>query len=154
MKRNTKIISLISVALLVVALLFVIFIKTFDSRPVTQKEKIADLKGFTITIEMTERGVKLHSLEGSAWLDLELYPLTKRALAFDEYGMAAASDSGMTDFVKPVTDFDPNLADYLIAIAKTENGVVLKGLEGTAWKTLSFTLQVGDKQSINQNGMI
>ncbi|NMB36466.1 MAG: hypothetical protein GX993_00295 [Bacteroidales bacterium] len=154
MKRHTKIVGLISIVLLIVVLLIIIFVNNFSANPVTPDKKVADLKDFTITIEMTERGVKLHSLEGSAWLDLELYPLTKREMAFDQYGSASSfsDDSATADFIEIATD--PDLANYLMTIAKSEDGVVLKGYKGTAWKTLTFSLQVGDKKSINQNGMI
>lgn len=154
MKRNTKIIALISIVLLIVVLLIIIFINVFGINRLTSEEKIADLKAFTITIEMTENGVKMQSLEGSAWLDLELYPLTKREMAFDHHGSVSSfsDDSATADFMEIATDSD--LANYLITIAKSEDGVVLKGHKGTAWKTLTFSLQVGDKQSINQNGMI
>jgi|TARA_B110000902_G_scaffold258068_1_gene327195 hypothetical protein len=31
------------------------------------------------------------------------------------------------------SDKDSNLVDFIFTITKTENGIVLKGIEGTAW---------------------
>ena len=48
---------------------------------------------------------------------------------------------------------DNNFADFLFTITKTENGIELKGIEGTAWTELKFSLAENGKQAINQNGM-
>jgi hypothetical protein len=48
---------------------------------------------------------------------------------------------------------DQNLANFLFTIEKTENGISLVGMEGTSWKTLSFSLAKNARQAIDQNGM-
>lgn len=48
---------------------------------------------------------------------------------------------------------DSKLADYLFTITKTKNRIALTGIEGTAWKELSFTLPKSGNQKIDQFGM-
>ena len=48
---------------------------------------------------------------------------------------------------------DENLSELLITITKTDYGISLKGLKGTAWIDLSFLLKNSQKQMINQLGM-
>ncbi|OPZ29798.1 MAG: hypothetical protein BWZ00_01051 [Bacteroidetes bacterium ADurb.BinA174] len=143
--NNKRLLTAISIGLLVVTAIIVLFVKVFNPKPIVKEETCANLKDFIITIEMTDNGIKMQSLEGSTWVDLSFHPLTKIPQAIDEYGM--------TKLWKVSNEKNPNLADYLITIAKTKNGVNLKGLEGTAWEKLNFSLQNGDKQSINQFGM-
>ncbi|MDD3739519.1 MAG: hypothetical protein PHP31_09540, partial [Lentimicrobiaceae bacterium] len=65
--------------------------------------------------------------------------------AIDEYGMTKLGE---------VSDKkDPELADYLFTISETEDGVILKGIEGTAWEKLDFYLPKGAREAINQSGM-
>ena len=59
----------------------------------------------------------------------------------------------MTQLGKVATNEDPNLANYLFTITKTKDGITLTGIEGTAWKELSFSLQKNGRQSIDQFGM-
>lgn len=110
-----------------------------------QAHQATDLKDFKITVEKTEKGIKLESLQGSAWLDLSFSVGTDNPQAIDEYGMTKLES------VSPRKD--ANLANFLFTITKTENRIVLKGLEGAAWTELSFTLAPNGKQTINQFGM-
>ena len=48
---------------------------------------------------------------------------------------------------------DSNLADFLFTITRTNNRIELKGIEGTAWTDLRFSLSEDKKQAIDQNGM-
>ena len=48
---------------------------------------------------------------------------------------------------------DANLADYLFTLTKTKDGIILKGIEGTAWGELTLPLTENKKQEINQNGV-
>lgn len=43
---------------------------------------------------------------------------------------------------------------FLFSVQKTPDGILLKGLEGCAWKELSFTLVSGGTQTIDQYGMV
>ena len=49
---------------------------------------------------------------------------------------------------KVSSDKDSNFADFLFTITKTENRIVLKGIDGTAWTDLRFSLAENRKQAI------
>ncbi len=110
-----------------------------------QEQQSADLKDFKIRFEMTDNGIQIESLKGSARINLSFNLSGDKPNAFDEYGMTKLDDVA--------TKKDPNLADCLITIAKAENGIILKGIEGTAWTELSFSLTENGKQTIDQFGM-
>lgn len=109
------------------------------------QEKTTKLKEFKIIVEKTDNGIKMKSEKGSAWIDLSFSLNNYRPQAVDEYGVAD---------LKNISDNkDENLADFLFKITKTENGIELKGVEGTWWTELSFTLADNKRQAINQHGM-
>lgn len=110
-----------------------------------QNQDTPDLKDFKIIIENTETGLKMKSLEGCAWIDLSFSLNNYRPQYIDEYGMA---DKGNISAVK-----DENIADFLIIITKTQEGINLKGVEGTAWTELNFSIANNGKQMIDQFGM-
>ena len=109
------------------------------------QEKTTELKEFKVIIEKTNIGINLKSERGSAWLDLSFSLNNYQPQAVDEYGM--------TDLKSISNNKDENLADFLFTITKTEKGIELKGIEGTAWTELKFTLPNNKKQAINQYGM-
>ena len=126
---------------LLIALLFIIV----NSDLLAQEKKSTDLKDFKIVVEKTDNGIKLTSTEGSAWVDL--------AFSIDDDLPQAIDEHGMTKTDKVSSEKDANLADFLFTITKTENGIVLKGIEGTAWTDMSFSLAENRKQAIDQFGM-
>lgn len=126
-------------ALLVVLLWFTI------NKIFSQHKSSSNLKEFSITIENTKDGLKMTSHQGSAWIDLSFSLDNFIPQAIDEYGMTSLSEVS--------TDQDADLTNYLFTIMKTEEGVRLIGLEGTAWKELTFSLSKNDEQTINQFGM-
>lgn len=103
------------------------------------------LNQFKLRMEKTDKGIEIHSLEGSAWSNLSFSLSDNQQQAVDEYGMAELDKS---------TGNDPKLADFLFTISESKNRVILKGIQGTAWKELSFTLSRGQEQTIDQLGMI
>lgn len=127
--------------------LIAVFSLVLGTESMAQGEDSTELKDFEITIEKTDRGIQMQSSNGSAWLDLgfRLSPDTPQAI--DEWGMTGLDNVS--------ADKEPKLADYLFTISYSTNGKIsLTGLEGTAWKELSFTLPENGKQAINQFGMI
>jgi hypothetical protein len=118
---------------------------TVSSASIAQEKLSADLKEFKITIEKTSKGLIMQSDKGSAWIDLSFNLSNNKPQAIDEYGM---TQSG-----KVATNKDPKLADYLFTITKTKDGITLMGIEGTAWKELSFSVQNHDRITIDQFGM-
>lgn len=118
---------------------------TASSQLIAQ-EASADLKSFKISIENTNDGIKLTSLEGSAWTDLGFSLKNGKAQAIDEYGMTILNNVASLK--------DETLADFLFTITKSSTGLVLKGIEGTAWKDLNLSLALNQKQIINQLGIV
>ncbi len=125
--------------------LIAVFVLTASSELIAQEKKSNDLKNFKVVVEKTDNGIKMQSIEGSAWIDLSFSINNDRPQAIDEYGM--------TELNKISSEKDSNLADFLFTITKTENGFILKGIEGTAWTDLSFSLLENGKQAIDQFGM-
>ena len=111
-----------------------------------QEKKPVDLKEFKIRIENTEKGIKMQSSQGTAWHNLEFSISNTQPQAIDEYGM--------TKLTKLSTGTDPNLANFLFTLTKVKNTIILKGIEGTVWTDLRFSLSENGKQEINQFGMV
>jgi len=105
----------------------------------------AELKDFKLIVEKTDNGIKMKSEKGSAWLDLSFSLNNYRPQAVDEYGM--------TNLKNVSENKDENLADFLLTITKTEDGIELKGIEGTAWTELKFSLTENKQQAFDQFGM-
>lgn len=126
-------------------LLIMLFFLTTTSVLIAQEKK-ADLKDFKIIVEKTETGIKMKSVEGSAWIDLSFSLNNNQLQAVDEFGM--------TELKTVSKKYDKNLADFLFTITKTKNGIELKGIEGTAWTELKFSLAENEKHTINQFGLI
>ncbi len=124
------------------ALMLLLFVVTIT--PSNAQEK-GDISDFKILIESTSNGIKMKSAQGSAWIDLSFSLNKNKSQAVDEFGMTRLNQ------VSP--NKDDKLADFLFTITKTKNGVELKGLEGTAWKELAFTLPSRKSQAINAYGM-
>ena len=130
---------------LVANLLMTVFLLSSCSESISQKKELTDLKDFKIVVEKTEDGIRMQSLEGSAWIDLSFNLKDDKPQAIDEYGM--------TDLDKVSDEKDANLADFLFTITKTESVIILKGIEGTVWTDLSFSLTDDGKQAFDQFGM-
>lgn len=126
-------------------LFIAVFVLTASSELIAQEKESTDLKDFKVVVEKTENGIKMRSVQGSAWMDLSFSLNNEQPQAIDEYGMSELN--------KVSSRKDSNLADFLFTITKTENGIELKGIEGTAWTELSFSLSENGKQAIDQNGM-
>ena len=122
-----------------------LFLVTLSSELSAQEAVSTNLADFKITIEKTDDGLKIKSLIGSAWVDLSFIIAKDKPQAIDEYGMTKLGAVSATR--------NPKLADYLFTITKTKNGISLKGIDGTAWKVLSFNLPKNGRQTIDQFGM-
>lgn len=125
-------------------IIMVLLFLTATSELVAQ-EKPTELKDFKVIIEKTEDGIKMKSEKGSAWVDLSFSLNNLRAQAVDEYGM--------TELENTSENKDENLANFLFTVSTTENGIELKGIKGTAWTELKFTIAKNKKQAIDQFGM-
>ena len=127
-------------SMILIALLFL----TATSELIAQ-EKTTELKEFKIIVEKTDNVIKMKSEKGSAWIDLSFTLNNDRPQAVDEYGM--------NELITVSKNKDEKLTDFLFTIIKTEEGIELKGIEGTAWTKLKFSLSENKKQAIDQFGM-
>jgi hypothetical protein len=121
------------------------FVLALNTASMAQVQSAAGLSEFKISIERTDNGLKLHSFNGTAWIDLSFRLANGQPQLIDEYGM---TEAGNTSAHK-----DPALADFLFTITKTKNGMILTGIEGTAWKELSCSLPKNGSVVITQLGM-
>lgn len=128
-----------------ISALLTAFSYVFLPEPMAHVRSNSTLKDFKIKIENTDGGLKMQCSKGSTWLDLAFSLALDKTQAIDEYGMASTE--------QPDQGKDPKLADYLFTITKTKDGVNLRGIKGTAWRKLSFTLGENKAQVIDQNGM-
>lgn len=125
--------------------LIALFVLIANPELIAQDNKSTDLKDFKLVIETTESGIKVESIKGSAWNDLFFNIQNDLPQAIDEYGMTRLDNVSSSK--------DSNLADFLFTITRTNNRIELKGIEGTAWTDLRFSLSKDKKQAIDQNGM-
>ena len=124
--------------------LLVLIFSSFSISAKTNKEKAES--EFLILVETTKDGIKLTSEKGCAWKELivKVSPYVPKTI--DQFGMVP---SGSDSKIK-----DSTLSDFRFIIKKTNNGVVLDGILGTAWTNLSFSCKSGNcAQYIDFSGM-
>ena len=131
---------------LIIDVLIVVFVLTASSELLAQEKKSTDLKDFKVLVEKTDNGIKMICENGCAWKELTYSINDYKPQAIDEYGM--------TELNKNSLDKDSNLTDFLFILTKTEKGIKLKGIEGTARTDLSFSLSKNKQKAIDQLGMI
>ena len=129
---------------LITSILFTCFLLTVNSCQTT-KERPPVLNDFQISIEKKGNEIAMQCEKGCAWINLS-YQNDRDAQAINELGMTALDEDRASK--------DENLSEFLFTISKTTEGVSLKGMEGNAWIDLSFALSNGEKQMINQLGMM
>lgn len=136
MKRKSN-----SVRSLVSMLLFLLVIGVYAPGH-AQESTPSDFK---ITIEPTRQGLKMESHNGSAWIDLE-FNLGKNELR-------VVNQYGMTEEGKHISDRNPKFTNYLFAVQRTKNEIILTGIEGTVWKNLSLPVEIHEKVTIDKFGI-
>jgi len=117
------------------------------SKSLANKEKSTDLMPFKIIVETTDNEIQLKCESGCAWKELTF-------ASNDMNKIQAINQLGMTQLNKDNISNDSDLANFLITLEKTEKGIKLKGIKGSSWTDLSFSLPIGKKQIINELGMI
>lgn len=111
-----------------------------------QQMKTPEPKDFKITIERTVDGLKMQSADGCAWINL--------SFTNNNYQPRYINEFGLTDPANTSVEKDARLAHFLLLVQKTEKGIALKGINGTAWTSLNFSLALNEKQTINRYGMV
>lgn len=128
------------------SIFFMLLFFSILSNQIVAQEQPVKFKEFEILIERNNDQLILTNINGCGWKELKFDISFNKAQAIDEYGLTKLNKNALKK--------DPNLADFLFTILKIENGIYLKGLEGTAWIELSFTLDKFGKQIINHRGMV
>ncbi len=111
-----------------------------------QENKSDNLQDFKIIISRTANGITLTGEKGTAWTELSFGLADNTQQAIDEYGM--------TSLKKVNPEIDQSLTNFLIIVTKKGQKIILKGLQGTAWTELTFSIPLNKKQAINQFGMV
>jgi len=112
--------------------------------------KNADSVGFSefsILIETTKTEIRLSCTVGCAWEGLSfsdtVYPAPQ---AIDRAGMASLTPGGDGPQSGP--------GAFMFTIVRSDHGISLEGILGTAWTQLSFSCpDTGCRQLIDQHGM-
>lgn len=128
--------------------LFILTLFIFVSpayKTVAQEAKQATLKPFTIAVERTDSGLKLSCTNGCAWKDLEFTAVAHRPYVIDQNGMTTLKNHSY----KGTSD----LPHFLFTVTKETDQVTLKGIKGTAWNSLQFSLPNNKVQAIDPYGM-
>ena len=106
----------------------------------------ADDLDFKVILEKLDNGIKLKCQEGCAWTELTFEVIENNV-------PQAINAYGMVDLNEKPSKINNKLPNFLFTVEKTEQGLSLKGLDGTAWTALSFTLLKKERQAIDQSGM-
>ncbi len=105
------------------------------------------LSKFLFSVETINDGLKLTGIEGCAWKELAFTLKTGASQSVDQYGMTSLK----RDEIKE----DKSIADFLINIKRTKEGISLEGKEGTSWLNLSYNcVKESRLQYIDNNGMV
>ncbi len=102
---------------------------------------------FLINVGLSDTEINMTCQRGCAWTKLSFSTRPGQPVAVDQYGMTNLSEESATSDQEAI-------ADFLFTIERTDNGVLLRGIEGAAWKSLSFSLPTNRTQAINQLGML
>lgn len=124
-------------------LLILMFVLIASSLILMAKEKKST--DFKIIMEKTDDGIKMTCENGCAWKEL--------TFSINEFEWQTVDEYGMTEVNKSSSDKEPKQAEFLFTLKKTKEGIILKGIEGTVWTDLSFSLLKYQRQAIDKLGM-
>ncbi|WGK65654.1 hypothetical protein [Croceiramulus getboli] len=103
-------------------------------------------RDFEIEMNLQNQKISLTCTQGCAWKTLSFDLSQDTSQAVDEFGMSSQKDSN--------TMYDPQLADFAFVVTYRSDKVVLEGINGTAWKELSYSCpQLSCSRWINKAGV-
>ncbi|TMM30670.1 hypothetical protein FDT66_07875 [Polaribacter aestuariivivens] len=139
--RKKQIYSVVRILVIGAITLFV------GSKLTKQNKRSTEFSEFIISIKNNDNKITMKCEKGCAWKQLT-YTIKEenKKQTIDEYGM--------TEFNKNSSKKEKYLANFLIKIEKTDKGLKLNGIEGTAWIELEFSLADNRFQTIDNLGMI
>ena len=108
------------------------------SNSFSQQKSSTNLSEFIITISQNENSILLESSDGCAWKELKFD--TQKEQGIDNFGI---SNSDASD----------NDLKFYFTLVRTKTGLKLKGIKGTTWKELSFTVEKNKKYEITKSGV-
>ncbi|MGS2764627.1 hypothetical protein [Sinomicrobium sp. M5D2P9] len=126
-------------------LLLIAFITTSGTILLARHKEPSPPASFKIIVEKTANGIAMQSVEGTAWVNLSFSLGPNQSQAVNARGMADLDDASPAN--------NEEHAGFMFVITKTKDGIALKGVKGTTWKALSFSLGEHEKQAIDQQGM-
>ena len=141
MKTNQRIFILLGVLIIGAITLYV------GSNLSKKNKSSSELSNFVISIKTNGNQIIMTCEKGCAWKELS-YTVTSdlnEETVIDEYGVQLRKDVSEKR--------DASLANFLFKIQKVKKGLKLKGIEGTAWVELGFTLAENRFQKIDNLGM-
>ena len=114
----------------------------------TNDSERSELSEFLFIVNTTNNQIVLSCEKGCAWSELSFSAATNESYqAVDQYGMT-------TSEARESVEGSADLSEFMFKIRKTEDGVSLMGLEGSAWTELSFRCPAYNcGQAVNQYGM-
>lgn len=124
-------------------LLILMFVLIASSLILMAKEKKST--DFKIIMEKTDDGIKMTCENGCAWKEL--------TFSINEFEWQTVDEYGMTEVNKSSSDKEPKQAEFLFSLKKTKEEIILKGIEGTLWTDLSFSIPKDRRQAIDKLGM-
>ena len=125
-------------------LLFMFTVLTISTNAFAQKSP-HEFKHFEIVVEKSKTDIKLHSVTGIEWSNLTMSMSDGQTETIGVNGILSQKD------IEKMENNETN--SYIISITRTSDGVAMKGVKGTEWLELGFSMDSTRSQAINENGM-
>lgn len=107
-----------------------------------QVEKSDKVTPFEIHVTQTRKGIDLVCKEGCAWQRLTFNTPNKyKPQAINRFGMIKDSDAKLSN------------DNFAFTIQKTDKGMSLNTIQGTAWLDLSFSMKNGQERKLTELGI-
>ena len=104
----------------------------------SQKKPTDKLSDFVIVISQNDKAIVLESSKGCAWKELIFE--TQKEQGIDNFGMS--NDYNAKKDLK-----------FYFTIVRTKTEFLLKGIKGTAWKELRFSIKNNKKYEVTKFGV-
>ena len=109
-----------------------------DNNAYSQKKPSDKLSNFVIVISQNDKAIVLESSKGCAWKELNFE--TQKEQGIDNFGMS--NDYNAKKDLK-----------FYFTIVRTKTDFLLKGIKGTAWKELRFSIKNNKKYEVTKFGV-
>ena len=133
-------------SILIITILSLLFTLGTPSGLYSQVKAAEDITEFLIEIKVDGNQVEMKCKKGCAWKELSFNVASgKKSQAIDEYGMVSTPEAAVKE--------DPKLSNFLITVKITDEGLCLRGREGTEWMNLKLGCPGNNCiKTIDQNG--